>query len=243
MLDFSAINVLFFLQSCAGNTLKKEKKYFFSKGFALVYEVEFYEQKIINKKINNEELIVIHSSLKTNTPIKIINPENNIVVEAKINKNSYYPKIFNVVISKKLATVLKLDLNNPYVEIIEIKKNKTFIAEKSNTYDEEKNVAERAPVEEIKMDDLSKEQKIENKDSIKNYNFILLINDFYYLESANNLKADLDKKIKNNKISIKKINDNKYRVFAGPFKNFNALKNTYISLNNLGFENINIYNE
>ena len=57
---------VFFLQSCAGNTLKKEKKYFFSKGFALVYEVEFYEQKIINKKINNEELIVIHSSLKTN---------------------------------------------------------------------------------------------------------------------------------------------------------------------------------
>ena len=30
---------------------------------------------------------------------------------------------------------------------------------------------------------------------------------------------------------------------SGPFKNFNALKTTYISLNKLGFENLNIYRE
>ena len=30
---------------------------------------------------------------------------------------------------------------------------------------------------------------------------------------------------------------------SGPFKNFNALKSIYISLNNLGFEGINIYRE
>ena len=39
---------------------------------------------------------------------------------------------------------------------------------------------------------------------------------------------------------VKKVNNTKYRLFAGPFKNFNALKNIYISLNNLGFENLNI---
>ena len=39
----------------------------------------------------------------------------------------------------------------------------------------------------------------------------------------------------------KKINDKKYRLFVGPFKNFNALKTTYFSLNNLGFEIPNIY--
>ena len=46
-----------------------------------------------------------------------------------------------------------------------------------------------------------------------------------------------------NNFSVDKINDNKYRLSAGPFKNFNSLKSTYISLNNLGFEDLNIYKE
>ena len=46
-----------------------------------------------------------------------------------------------------------------------------------------------------------------------------------------------------NNIFIKKISDNKYRLLAGPFKNFNALKTIYISLNNLGFRDLNIFRE
>ena len=59
----------------------------------------------------------------------------------------------------------------------------------------------------------------------------------YYL----NLKDNLSKKIEIENISVKKINDKKYRVLVGPFENFNALKTTYISLNKLGFEGLNIY--
>ena len=70
-----------------------------------------------------------------------------------------------------------------------------------------------------------------------------MINDFYFEDSANNLKTELVEKTKMNNISIKKVNNKKYRLFVGPFKNFNALKTTYISLNNLGFENLNIYTE
>ena len=44
-------------------------------------------------------------------------------------------------------------------------------------------------------------------------------------------------------IYVKKINNTKYRLFLGPFSNFNTLKNTYISLNDLGFEDLNIYRE
>ena len=46
-----------------------------------------------------------------------------------------------------------------------------------------------------------------------------------------------------NNISVRKINNKKYRLLVGPFKNFNALKTTYISLNNLGFEDLNIYKD
>ena len=77
----------------------------------------------------------------------------------------------------------------------------------------------------------------------KKSNFILVISDFYYKDSASNLMEELIKKTKINNISIKKINDKKYRLFSGPFKNFNALKTAYISLNKLGFENLNIYRE
>jgi len=77
----------------------------------------------------------------------------------------------------------------------------------------------------------------------KKSNIILVISDFYYEDSASNLMEELIKKTKINNISIKKINDKKYRLFVGPFKNFKALKTTYISLNKLGFENLNIYKE
>ena len=234
------------LYSCADyktneGTQKKEKQYYSSNGFALIYDDELFLQKTINKKINNEDIRVMHSLLKTNTPLKIINPINSKVIETKVYKKAKYPKIFNVVISKKIASILELDVNNPYVEIIEIKINKIFIAKKSNTFDEEKKVAEKVPVDKIKMDDLSKKEPEIEKEISEKSNFILVINDFYFEDSANNLKAELVEKTKMNNISIEKINNKKYRLFVGPFKNFNALKTTYISLNNLGFEILNIY--
>ena len=235
------------LYSCADYKMDKtnqdkEKLYYSSSGFALIFEDKLYKEKIISKKINNDEIRAMHVFLKKNTFIKIINPLNSKTVETKIYSNSKYPKIFNIVISQKIASILELDINNPYIEIIEVKKNKTFIAKEGNIFDEEKNVAEKAPISEVKMDDLTKE-KIKNQEiSSKDSNYILVISDFYYLDSANNLKKELVKKMNINNISVKKIN-NKYRLLVGPFKNFNALKNTYISLNNLGFEELNIYKE
>ena len=236
------------LYSCADykttkGSQKEEKQYFSSSGFALIYDDELFLQKIINKKINNEDIRVMHSQLKTNTPLKIINPVNSKVIRTKIYKMAKYPKIFNIVISKKIASILELDVNNPYVEVIEVKKNKIFIAKKTNTFDEEKKVAENAPVDEITIDDLFKGELDIEKEISKEVNFILVINDFYFEDSANNLKAELVEKTKMNNISIEKINNKKYRLFVGPFKNFNALKTTYISLNNLGFEIPNVYRD
>ena len=244
---FSLICVIA-LYSCADYSVynvnqSKEKQYYSSSGFALIYEDDLYKQKVIDKKINNEDIRVMHSFLKINTPIKIINPINSKVIETKIYRKSSYPKIFNSVISKKIATILELDLNNPYVEIIETKKNKTFIAKKSNTFEEEKNVVEKVPVNEIKMDDLTNKTLEVEKKILKDNSFILVINEFYYEDSANNLKKELIKKTNMNNISVKKINNKKFRLLVGPFKNFNALKTAYISLNNLGFEDLNIYKD
>ena len=181
------------LYSCATHksnksSLKKEKVYYSSVGFALVYEEDFYKQGVVNKKLNNEQVTVMHSFLKRNTPIRIINPENLKEIEAKVSKKAVYPKIFNVVVSQKIAEILELDVSNPYIEVLEIKKNKTFIAKEGNIFEEEKNVAAKVPVKKIEMDDLSKEENKIEKNIIKEKKFILVINDFYYESSANNLK-------------------------------------------------------
>ena len=89
---------------------------------------------------------------------------------------------------------------------------------------------------------LSENEPDNNKKIVKK-NFILVVSDFYYFESAENLRGELVKKVKGNYFSVKKINESKYRLFAGPFKDFNSLKYIYISLNNLGFENLSIYRE
>ena len=244
------ITILMFIPliNCAGyekskSTSKDERIYYSSSGFALIYNDSLYNNKVINKKINNNEILVLHGTLKKNTLIRITNLKNSKSLDTKIYKNAKYPKIFNVLISNKIASILDIDLENPYVEIIELKKNKTFIAKEGNIFEEEKNVAEKAPVDEIEMNNIAETQKITNKKKIKKEKFIILISDFYYKDSALTLKKELSKKISLNNISVKKISDTKYRLFAGPFKNFNALKTTYISLNNLGFEDLNIYNE
>ena len=236
------------IYSCAdykANTLggKKEKLYYSSSGFALVYDEKIFQDKIIRKKLNNINFEVMHNVLRRNTPVKIINPINSKSIETKVFVTGNYPKLFNVVINKKISSFLKLDPNNPYVEIIELKKNKVFVAGNGEMFEEEKNVADKVPVTEVKMNDLTKIKKNSEKKIGKKKNFIIAISDFYYSESAINLKIDLKKKTNLKNISVKKISNNKYRLLVGPFKNFNALKTTYISLNNLGFEQLNIYKE
>ncbi len=233
--------------------IEEKTFYYSSHGFALIYDWNLNKEGIINKKldirkdidkrINDTKVIVMHSFLKKGTPVKIINPENSKIIETKIHKLANYPKIFNVVISRKTAKNLGLDFNNPYVELFEVKKNKTFVAKEGVIFDEEKNVAEKIPVDKIKMDDLSKEKTSVKTNVPKKNKFILVIADFYYFDSANNLKNDLIKQTKIRNFLIKKINNNKYRLSIGPYKNFNALKFVYISLNNLGFEDLNICRE
>ena len=238
--------LILFTTQCANyksvkHDLEIDKKYHSSVGFALIYEDSLFDQGILDRKIDNDKIIVLHSFLKSDTPVKLINPDNLMSVDAKVYKNANYPKIFNVVVSKKISKILSLDPDNPYIEVIEYKKNKTFIAKESNTYDEEKNVAIKVPVDEVKVDDLSKKEINTKKKLSKKTNFILVIADFYYLDTANNLKKQLISQTGNSNFIVKKINNTKYRLYVGPFKNFNTLKSVYISLNNLGFENLNIY--
>ena len=83
---------LFLLASCADyNTIKKssviEKKYYSSKGFALIYEEKLFIEKIIDKKIKDDDLLVVHNFLKKNTPIQLTNPSTSKVYNTKVYKS------------------------------------------------------------------------------------------------------------------------------------------------------------
>ena len=61
--------ILICLSSCAVYENKRpdskiEKNYYSSSGFALIYEASLYKDKTINKKIDNEKVLVLHNTLK-----------------------------------------------------------------------------------------------------------------------------------------------------------------------------------
>mgnify|MGYP001201891550 CR=1 FL=1 len=234
----------FFLSACVNGAYQSNKAAIeetsTEKGFVLIYEESLKKDKILRKKIENDELQVIHNKIKKNSFIDIFNPINSKSLKAKVIAKDNYPNIYRLVVSKKIAEILELDLNNPYVEFSEIKKNKTFIAKKSETFQEEREVAEKAPVKEVLVADLSKNKK-SKKIKKNNTKFYILISDFYYLESAQNLKKNLNEQIKSNKLSINSINDHKHRLYLGPFKNFKSLQSTYIKLHKHGFTDLDIY--
>ena len=122
---------------------------------------------------------------------------------ATVGKKAVYPSFYNSVISKRIANELEIDLNEPYIKIQELNKNQSFIANKAKTFDEEREVAAKAPVDEIGIKDLSKKIK-EDKILIKtDFNYLIKIADFYYYKSAESLKNRIK-----NELNIKNVKIN-----------------------------------
>ena len=124
----------------------------------------------------------------------------------------------------------------------EIRDNALFIAKKSKTFDEEKKVADKAPVDSISVNDLN--EKIEKKIVIKkkSFNYIVKIADFYYKKTADEMANRIKIELNLNTVGINKINENKFRVFLGPYTSLNSLQIAYNGIEGLGFENIEIIN-
>ena len=216
---------------------------FSNKGFALLYDDDLFKKKIIKKKINERDLIIFQKNLKKGTPVKIFNPTNKKSLIAKVGKNSTYPNFNNSVISKRIFDELELDLNDPYIHIVEIIEQDTFIAKKTKTFESEKKVANKAPVESISVNDLNESNKKIKKDKKKNrkkFIYNIKIADFYFEKTAISMinRVKTETSIKNAK--IKEVSKNKFRVYIGPYSNLKTLQKAYNSVEKLEFENIEI---
>ena len=215
---------------------------FTNSGFTLIFNNDLYKDKVITKKINERDLIIFQRNLKKGTAVKISNPFNEKTIIAKVGDNAVYPNFNNSVVSIRIANELEIDINEPYIILEEIRDNALFIAKKSKTFDEEKKVADKAPVDSISVNDLNK--KIEKKIVIKkkNFSYIVKIADFYYKKTADEMANRIKIELNLNTVGINKINENKFRVFLGPYTSLNSLQIAYNGIEELGFENIEIIN-
>ncbi len=242
-MKFRLIIFLIFILSCSPQltTLNKKKPYS-AKGFAYIYNDFDFNEKIIKGKMNNEIMQISHQNLKVGTLIKIINPKNKENIVLKNSKRIKYPEFYKILITKPVATKLKLNTNLPLLEIIEIKKNKSFVAEKAKIYNEEKKIPSKAPVANVQISNISKNKILKgNKGS---ENIFLHIGTFYSIKTAKFLKERIIEEIKDldqKKLKIKKINSKETQVISGPYNSVNSLKNDYIKFKNYGFEELDVF--
>ena len=140
----------------------------------------------------------------------------------------------------RIAEELDLNIKEPYIEILEILENSIFVAQKAKTYDEEKNVAVKAPVNTISINDLNKVEKKNKKDSTIKFSYTIKIADFYFNDTAIMMSNRIKNESPAKNAKIKKISDKKYRVYLGPFSSINSLQKSFNDISIFQFENIEI---
>ncbi len=242
--------ILFLIVTSCTDQQKKinySKKFinYSNKGFTLVYDEKLYKKKFINKKLDDRSLLIFNKSLVDDTPVRVTNLLNGKYIIAKVSSDASYPYFYNSVISKRIALDLEINLNEPYVEIKTLNQKESFIISKAKTFDEEKQVANKVPVEgiEIKNISIDNAEAKTNKEPIKtniNFNYIITIAEFYFEDSAKILKERLQNEYKISNIKVKKMSKNRYRVYKGPFYNLDSIKSEYSNIIKLNFENIEI---
>mgnify|MGYP001372726935 FL=1 len=234
-------SILFFLVSCTTSSKLYNKTPFNSSGFAYIYNDNDYENNLIKGKLDNTKLEISNSELKLNSLIKIINPKTKESMVLKNTKKIEYPDFYKIIITEKVAKKLNINAELPFVEISEIKKNKSFVAKKAKIFNEEKKLPSNAPVTSVEISNISKNKDF--KKSQKKEEFFILIGSFSQKTVAEYLKNRIIKEIPNynsKNLRIIKKSNTENNLLSGPYYTINLMKNDYILLKNLGFEELNI---
>ena len=240
-MKFSLIFIIFFLFSCSNGTFNtNNNKSYTSKGFALIYDENDYQKKIISTKLNPNNIEIGHNQLNKNNYVVITNPINKKSLTLKVSKKVKYPDFFKVLITEKLANELNLNPKMPYIEIEKRVKNKSFVAKKAVTHSEEKNVLTKVPITKVKINDISKDSKDPSKNQYAN-KYSIIVGNFYSKKWAESLidilvNEDINKEV----FKVIKLGKNNYQLLAGPYTSINTLKSDYFKLNKYGFDNLDL---
>jgi len=232
--------------SCTKNANNITKDFSFTdrftnKGFTLVFDDILFQENIIDKKMDDRSYFIFQRNLKKNSTVKITNLLNNKSVIAKVKSNkSNYPLFFNSVITKRISEDLEINQDEPYVEIALITNNSSFIAKKTKTWEEEKEVAEKAPIDGIVINDLNKTKVKKKVDKSNKFLYSIKIADFYYKKSAQQMVERIKNETSIKRYKVLSLSKTKFRVILGPFNDINSLKESFEKMNSLYFENLEI---
>ena len=237
---------LLFLLSCESLDTKSKKKgildiedRYKNSGFTLIYN-----ENLVNiKKLDQRSLDIYHLSLPKKSVVKITNLKNGKYLIGQVKSNKIkFSAFYNSIISSRIAENLELDENEPFVEILLVSKASTFIAKKAKTFEEEKEVANKAPVDGIQINDLNEKKKNKKKIKKRTFSYSIKLADFYYKDTAEMMLDRIKNETLLKNYKIIQLSKTKYRVSIGPFNDINSLKNSFEEVKTLNFENIEIIN-
>ncbi len=246
-MNFKIFTILFFsllLYNCDNTKIKKSsnssfkvEQKFKNTGFALIYN-----ESLENiKNIDDRSLDIYHKSLKRKSIVKITNPKNGKYLLANVKSNKVkFSGFYNSIISTRIAEDLNLSIDEPFIEIRLISKNSTFIAKKAKTFDAEKNVANKAPIDGIKVSDLKKTKIKKKSKNHKKFSYSIKLADFYYKKTAQLMINRIKNETTITKYKIVEISKTKFRVLIGPFDDISSIKESFEEIKLLEFENIEI---
>ena len=246
-MNYKLILIIFFtifFYGCEQTINSKNKKLNFeienkykNAGFALIYNDDLKDIK----KIEPRSLNIYHKTLKKKSMVKITNPNNGISLIAEVKSNKIkFSNFYNSVLSPRIAETLILDKSEPYVNIVLISKDSTFVAKKAKTYEEESKVAEKAPIDGIQIKDLNAKKLKKKNVPDKVFSYSIKVADFYYKDTAKIMLTRIKKETSINNLKIIKLSKTKYRLLIGPFNDIKSLKDTFENMNVFNFENLEI---
>ena len=135
-----------------------------------------------------------------------------------------------------------MDLNEPLIDITLVSENSTFVAKKAKMFDEERRVAEKAPVDGIQINDLNVKKEKKKSDTVKLFSYSIKVADFYYNDSAKLMIDRIKNEVQIKNLTINRLSKTKYRVLIGPFDDIKSLKNAFEKMDYFNFENLEILN-
>jgi hypothetical protein len=175
----------------------------------------------------------IISYLQKDSLIKITNKNNKISKVYKVDEQlkSTDPRI--IYLPEIVYDEISLNREFPLVLVQSMRENKSFIAKKAKTFDEEKKINKKVKIETIEV------LKIDNQKAVTKKIF-LDFGPFYYKTYSETLFRLLSLNIKNKKLIYKDYAPKNHIISIGPLKNLTEYDNIYLKLGKIGLIGFNI---
>ena len=107
-------------------------------------------------------------------------------------------------------------------------------------FEEERTVAEKAPVDGIQINDLNQKKINKKKIKSKEFSYSIKVADFYYQDTAKMMVDRIRNEASIKNIKIIQLSKTKNRVLIGPFNDIKSLKEVFEKMSSFNFENLEI---